>query len=135
MEVLVVALQSNAGELISRYFILGGTMKRLILIAAVALGAGQITASYAQTPDDDADRSHPKTFVKDSVITTKIKTTLAAQHVGSLMHIKVDTDDQGVVWLSGKAKTQDDIDAAISIARATKGVRDVRSDIRLAGDL
>jgi hyperosmotically inducible periplasmic protein len=110
-------------------------MKRLILIAVMALGAGQIAASYAQTTDDDSDRSHPKTFVKDSAITTKIKTTLAAQHVSSLMHIKVDTDDQGIVWLSGKAKTQDDIDAAISIARATKGVRDVHSDIRLAHDL
>src|ERR1700675_1343196 len=99
-----------------------------------ALGAGQVAASYAQTTDD-SDRSHPKMFVKDSVITTKIKTTLAAQHVGSLMHVKVDTDDQGIVWLSGKAKTQDAIDAAISIARATKGVRDVHSDIRLADDL
>jgi hypothetical protein len=32
-------------------------------------------------------------------------------------------------------KTQDDIDAAISIARATKDVCDVRSAIRLADDL
>jgi hyperosmotically inducible protein len=109
-------------------------VKRFILMAAMALGAGQILASYAQTTDDQ-DRSHPGTFVKDSVITSKIKTTLAAQHAGSLMHIKVDTDDQGVVWLSGKAKTQDDIDAAVSIARATKGVRDVHSTIRLADDL
>jgi hyperosmotically inducible periplasmic protein len=109
-------------------------VKRFILMAAMALGAGQILASYAQTSDDQ-DRSHPGTFVKDSVITSKIKTTLAAQHAGSLMHIKVDTDDQGVVWLSGKAKTQDDIDAAVSIARATKGVRDVHSTIRLADDL
>jgi hyperosmotically inducible protein len=109
-------------------------VKRFILMAAMALGAGQMVASYAQTTDDQ-DRSHPGTFVKDSVITSKIKTTLAAQHAGSLMHIKVDTDDQGVVWLSGKAKTQDDIDAAVSIARATKGVRDVHSTIRLADDL
>jgi hyperosmotically inducible protein len=109
-------------------------VKRFILMAAMALGAGQILASYAQTTDDQ-DRSHPGTFVKDSVITSKIKTTLAAQHAGSLMHIKVDTDDQGVVWLSGKAKTQDDIEAAVSIARATKGVRDVHSTIRLADDL
>ncbi len=93
-----------------------------------------MAASYAQTTDDQ-DRSHPGTFVKDSVITTRIKTTLAAQHAGSLVHIKVDTDDQGVVWLSGKAKTQDDIDAVISIARATKGVRDVHSAIGLADDL
>jgi len=111
-------------------------MKRLILIAAVALGVGQFAATYAQMPEDqDRDRSHPGAFVKDSVITTKIKASLAAQHVRSLVHIKVDTDDHGVVWLSGKARHQDDIDAAVAIARATEGVRGVHSDIRLADDL
>ncbi len=111
-------------------------MKRLILIAALALGAGQFAASVAQSADDqDQDRSHPRTFVKDSVITSKIKTTLAAQHIGSLAHIRVDTDDHGIVWLSGKARSQDDVDAAISIARATDGVRDVHSEIRVVHDL
>jgi len=31
------------------------------------------------TADSDTDRSHPKTFVKDSVITTKVKAKLAEE--------------------------------------------------------
>jgi hypothetical protein len=34
--------------------------------------------------DSDTDRSHPVTFVKDSAITTAIKTKLAAEHITSL---------------------------------------------------
>jgi hyperosmotically inducible protein len=100
----------------------------------VALSAAPLAASLTMAADTDTDRAHPGTFVKDSVITTKIKTTLAAQHISNLVHVRVDTDDQGVVWLSGKAKSQDAIDAAISIARATEGVRDVHSSIRLTTD-
>jgi hyperosmotically inducible protein len=109
-------------------------MKRLTLIALVALSAAPFAASLTMAADTDTDRSHPGTFVKDSVITTKIKTTLAAQHISNLVHVRVDTDDQGVVWLSGKAKSQDAIDAAISVARATEGVKDVHSSIRLTTD-
>ena len=47
-------------------------------------------AAYAA--DSDKDRSKPATFVKDSVITTKIKTKLAAEHITSLGRIHVDTD-------------------------------------------
>jgi osmotically-inducible protein OsmY len=109
-------------------------MKRIILMAAVALGAACAAATYAQTADDDQDRSHPGAMIEDATITTKIKTALAAQHIGNLVHIRVDTADHGVVWLSGKARSQDAIDAAVSIARATEGVREVHSDIHLAED-
>ena len=46
---------------------------------------------------------HAVVFVKDSAITTKIKTKLAADHITSLERIHVDTDKDGVVWLSGTA--------------------------------
>jgi hyperosmotically inducible protein len=39
-------------------------------------------------------------FVKDSAITTKIKTKLAADHPTSLALVHVDTDKDGVVWLT-----------------------------------
>ena len=38
--------------------------------------------------------------MKDSVITTKIKTKLAAEHLTSMGRIKVDTDANGVVDLT-----------------------------------
>ena len=34
--------------------------------------------------DADMDRSHPGAFVKDSVITTEVKSKLAAEHIKSL---------------------------------------------------
>ena len=89
-------------------------------------------AAYAA--DSDKDRSKPATFVKDSVITTKIKTKLAAEHLGSAKHIKVDTDMNGVVWMSGTANSQDEIDKAVSIARNTEGVKSVNNDLKVQKD-
>jgi hyperosmotically inducible protein len=89
-------------------------------------------AAYAE--DSDTDRSKPEHFVKDSVITTKIKTKLAAEHLGSAKHIKVDTDKNGVVWMSGTANSQDEIDKAVAIARDTEGVKSVNSHIKIHKD-
>ena len=83
------------------------------------------------TADSDTDRSHPSTFVKDSVITTKVKAKLAEEKMGSLVHIKVDTDKDGIVWLSGTAKTQEQIDKAGSIAHDTEGVTEVKNHIKV----
>ena len=93
--------------------------------AAATMLAG--TAVYAQ--DVDADRSQPKAFVKDSVITSKVKSKLAADHLGSLAHIRVDTDANGVVYLSGTAHSRDEIERAVDIARNTDGVRGVHNGI------
>jgi hyperosmotically inducible protein len=84
-------------------------------------------AAYAA--DGDADRSKPGTFVKDSVITTKVKTKLAAEHPASAKHIKVDTDKNGVVWLSGTTDTQAEADKAVDIARNTEGVKSVNTKL------
>ncbi len=89
-------------------------------------------AAYSE--DRDADRSHPMTYVKDSVITAKIKAKLAADHPGSMKHIQVDTDKDGVVWLTGTANNQAEIDAAIETARNTEHVKSVWSDLRIEND-
>jgi hyperosmotically inducible protein len=88
----------------------------------------------ALAEDADTDRSHPEAFVKDSVITTKIKTKLASEHVQSRGRIHVDTDANGVVWLRGTAKTQDAADLAVAMAQATEGVKDVHSHIAISKD-
>jgi hyperosmotically inducible protein len=99
-------------------------MKRLIL-------AGVLAASVACVPmvlaDESGSADHH--FVKDSVITTKVKSKLAAKHLSTLTKIKVDTDENGVVWLSGRAPTQDAADMAGLIAKDTDGVRSVHNDI------
>ena len=99
------------------------------LIASTLIVAGALLGAGAFAQDADMDRSHPKAFVKDSVITTKIKSKLAAEHLKSLAKIHVDTDMDGVVWLSGSAPSQDVADRAIRIAKATDGVANVKSHI------
>ena len=88
----------------------------------------------ADTSERHMDRKHPLTWVKDSVITTKIKTKLGADYPGSLKHIQVDTDQDGIVWLSGTANNQDKINQAIVIARNAKGVKSVWSDLEVKND-
>jgi len=99
-----------------------------LLISSLA-GLGMVAHAA-----DDADRDHPIVFVADSGITTKIKAKLATQHLSSLRHIKVDTDDKGVVWLSGHASTQSQVDMAVAVARDTDGVRSVQNNIVVQND-
>lgn len=105
-------------------------------LAASCFIIGTLLAPFAaHAEDSDTDRKHPTTFVKDSVITTKIKAKLAEEKMSSLMHIKVDTDAKGAVVLSGKARTQEEADKAVSIAHATEGVTSVKSTIQIKKDL
>lgn len=101
------------------------------LVAAALLAP---LAARAANGDGDADRKHPVAFVKDSVITTKIKTKLAAEKMSSLAKISVDTDRNGMVFLSGTANSQDAADKAVSIARDTEGVASVKNNIRVKKD-
>lgn len=83
----------------------------------------------------DSIVTSPKAFVKDSVITTKIKSKLATEEKPStLVKISVDTDDKGMVVLSGTAPTQAAADRAVMIAKATEGVKMVDSKITIKAD-
>jgi hyperosmotically inducible protein len=100
----------------------GDLMKTLILSTAIALGAvGAMSVAIADTDTG--------TYVSDSVITTKVKAQLAAKHMSTLTKIKVDTDRDGVVWLSGTAPTKDASDLAEMITKNTDGVRSVHNKI------
>jgi hyperosmotically inducible periplasmic protein len=103
----------------------------LKIVASSLIVMSTLVAPAVFAQDSDADRSHPKAFVKDSVITTKVKSKLAAEHLGTLAHIRVDTDKDGVVWLSGTAPTREAADRAADIARSTEGVAAVKSDIKV----
>jgi len=113
-------------------------MKTSLAIATLVLGVSLAPALSLATEDPatqgTVDRSHPGDFVKDSAITTKIKSKLAAEHVGSLAKIHVDTDANGKVYLSGTAKSQADIDKAVSIAQSTEHVVGVQNDLTVKAD-
>ncbi len=97
-------------------------------MVAAAFAAPVMADEYAA----DSDASHAETYVKDSVITAKVKSKLAAKHLATLKDIKVDTDNQGVVWLSGVAPTKDASDLATMIAKSTDGVAAVHNKISVA---
>ena len=99
-----------------------------------ALMGALLGSSLVIAEDSDADRSNPVTFVKDSTITTKVKTELAAEHLTSLGRIHVDTDMNGVVWLTGSARSQEAIDKAVSIARNTEHVKSVHNTLVVKQD-
>jgi hyperosmotically inducible protein len=104
-------------------------------LAASCLVAGALMLPIAgYSADGDSDRSSPKAFVKDSVITTKIKAELAEEKMSSLVKIKVDTDNKGMVVLSGTAASKKAADKAVSIARAVKGVTSVENHIKIVAD-
>lgn len=72
-----------------------------------------------------------KEHVSDSVITARIKADYAQDKDVSALNIKVDTDDKGVVTLSGNARSKAEADKAVRIARDTKGVSSVKNEIQV----
>lgn len=109
-------------------------MKTNVIVTCLAIGTllGSVVAIAAE--DSDADRSHASAYVKDSAITMKIKTKLAAEHLTSLGTIHVDTDKDGVVVLSGSARTAEAVNKALAIARETEGVVSVTSTVVVKKD-
>ena len=108
-------------------------MRNSIATTCFVLGT-MLTPLAAYAADGDTDRANPANFVKDSVITTKIKTKLAAEHLGSAKHISVDTDRDGIVWMSGTANSQEEVNQAVAIAKNTEGVKMVKADLKVQKD-
>jgi osmotically-inducible protein OsmY len=67
-------------------------------------------------------------YVDDSVITTKVKSLLAADDFLKSFHISVETF-KGTVQLSGFVASQKAVDKAVEIARSVKGVTSVKNDL------
>jgi len=102
------------------------------IASALVVGALVVPAVSFAADDGASTSSKARTAVKDSVITTKIKAEMVKDKTVSATHIKVDTNDQGVVSLSGKAKSQAEADRAVAIAKGVKGVTDVQNNIEIA---
>jgi hyperosmotically inducible periplasmic protein len=102
-------------------------------LASICFLAGALTLPIAGFAAE-SDRSSPKAFAEDTVITTKIKSELAEEKLSSLVKIEVDTDHKGMVTLAGTAPNQKAVDKAVSIARSVEGVKSVENHIRIAAD-
>ena len=67
-------------------------------------------------------------YVDDSVITTKVKSQLAADDFLKSFQISVETF-KGTVQLSGFVDTIEAVDKAVEIAHSVKGVKYVKNDL------
>ena len=90
----------------------------LVLLMIVSLVACASTSKQEGTGE----------YVDDSVITTKVKTLLAADDFLKSFQIGVETF-KGTVQLSGFVASQSGLDKAEQIARSVKGVKSVKNDL------
>ncbi len=109
-------------------------MKHRIFASTVIAAAVLALPMAAHAAGAEGAPAKTKQYVKDSVITTKVKAELAAEKLSSLVKIQVETDNVGVVTLSGTAPTQMARDKAVSIAQAVKGVMSVDDQIKIVAD-
>jgi len=91
------------------------------LLLAIALIMPLLLAACGKTVGDTID---------DATITTRVKTALLNDPVVGGMRIDVDTF-KGVVTLSGRVKSQDELNTAVALARKIDGVKDVKSTLQI----
>jgi osmotically-inducible protein OsmY len=81
-------------------------------------------AACASTPT----RASTGEYIDDSVITTKVKSLLAADDFLKSFQIGVETY-QGTVQLSGFVNSRKAVDKADEIVRSVKGVKSIKNDL------
>lgn len=67
-------------------------------------------------------------YIDDTVLTSRVKATLLNDPLVSGLAVNVETY-KGTVQLSGFVKSAEERNRAVALARAVKGVRQVRNDI------
>ena len=95
-------------------------LKSLLLVSALSLPL----ASFAAEGDSVG------TKVSDSVITTKVKAVLAKDDKVDALDIKVNTDSDGMVELSGNA-SKAEAEKAVKLTKSVKGVTGVKDNITI----
>lgn len=98
----------------------------------IQVAAKQTTSSREKTADKDrpATTKGSDQPVDDTVITTKLKALFVKDKDVSFRTIEVKTVN-GVVHLGGTAKSKQEADKAVSMARDIQGVKSVKNDIRV----
>ena len=91
----------------------------LVILALIAT-----FAACAATRTDESSGE----FVDDSVITTKVKSLLAADDFLKSFEISVESF-KGTVQLSGFVNSQKAVDKAVEIVNSVKGVTSIKNDL------
>ena len=90
----------------------------VLLMLLAALAACAATRTQQSTGE----------YIDDSVITTKVKSLLAADDFLKSFQIGVETY-QGTVQLSGFVNSPKAVDKAVEITRSVKGVKSVKNNL------
>lgn len=98
-------------------------LKTTVLATLLAVLVG-----CASTPSQEGTGE----YFDDSWITTKIKASMFNESTLKSAEVNVETF-KGEVQLSGFVSSAEDINKALELARATKGVKSVRNDMRVKG--
>lgn len=108
-------------------------MKNHKFIASILL-ASIFLAPVLSVAENGDLKSSIEDFVKNSAITTEIKARLMeAEDIDSLF-IRVDTDNNGAVVLTGTVKTEAEKDRALNIAHSVDGVKEVLNKLEVQPD-
>ena len=102
---------------------------KMLLAALLAMGV----AACANTPTTYAGTKQERSVsqeTSDGALSARIKTAFIADDLVKARDIKVDSM-RGVVTLNGSVHSAAERDRAISIARNTKGVLEVKSNLKL----
>ena len=94
------------------------------------LVAGALIVGLAGCASSGGTGQKTGAYVDDAWITSKVKSTMIADHDVKAHNIEVDTT-KGVVHLSGTAESWQEANRAEEIARGIKGVTAVENDIRV----
>ncbi|MGE5095168.1 MAG: BON domain-containing protein [Betaproteobacteria bacterium] len=105
--------------------------RAIVLGALIALGAAGCANEPKHYAGTKQERSATQA-VSDSTLSARIKTAFAADDVVKARDIKVDVN-RGVVTLNGTVNSAAERSKAISIARNTTGVVEVKDNIKVAG--
>ena len=98
--------------------------RNIVVLFLVLLMLIATFAACASTPT----RESTGEYIDDSVITTKVKSLLAADDFLKSFQISVETF-QGTVQLSGFVNSQKAVDKAGDIVRSVKGVKSIKNDL------
>ena len=100
-------------------------MKQLLSALVIAIVATTAVAPVVRAQDRTIGEK-----VDDATITASVKTKLISERAKNMVAVNVDTKD-GVVHLQGTVPTVEDRFQAERLARATKGVSDVKNDLKI----
>ncbi len=99
-------------------------MRNRKFITSIVLASIFLAPALALAEDKDSEFQAGQ-IVKDSAITTQIKAKLLVAESIDSLRVTVDTDNNGVVVLTGTVKTEEEKERVQNIANSVDGVRKV----------